>query len=463
MSSASPTSSNRGGRKKTTKSSTARSLSASQIARDPNQFETWSSHHNMDQVLFSDIPDALNQEVDSVMNVKSKIPKGWLDSLKSDHNGPIACRPEFVKFLEDARTACPDLFSDTDKPPPDKFLYDELVTVFGAWKGLREMKASEEKYSEADFAKACDIFRSPAVVLSRKRGQCAVALPQPLSTTNLNSAAIRVLNAKTVIPDNLMLIPRSYIRDLCESEGSPFKVLKGHPAVKEIESAEKGSAFSFQSTPCNTLPSSPGFEFISSIGEDKKPVHPLLEDAYRQNRMSIAAALRHLHSLGIDLPVFGLVWADGTVRAHVDWWKISPEDESQTLRIFSAPYPGPSTGEDDRERTTTSVFHEWRLDDPGHILQVHFLIRNIDHWTCNGFKDIVTAGINKLKKSIVDDRGKYVPWKRVGVLKAVRHPKEPSATTNSSSSPPPKRKPGRPRKSATNSPPPKRKPGRPRK
>ena len=45
----------------------------------------------------------------------------------------------------------------------------------------------------------------------------------------------------------------------------------------------------------------------------------MLEDAYRQNRMSTASAVRHLHSLRIDVPVFGLVWANGTVRAHVDW------------------------------------------------------------------------------------------------------------------------------------------------
>ncbi|KAF8917648.1 hypothetical protein CPB85DRAFT_1215048 [Mucidula mucida] len=428
------------------------------IARDANHFETWSSRQNMDQVLFSDIPDALKADVTSVMNVKSKIPKGWLDSLKTDHKRPI---PEYVKFLEEARTTCPDLFSsDSDNPPPDDFLYQELFAVFRAWKRLRKMKASGEKYSEADFAKAYvsihrhlpshlragryDFFRSPAIVHSEQRAQCVVSLPQPLST-DLCSTEVRVLNAKTVIPDNLLLIPRSYISDLCESQGSPFKVLKGHKTVKKTGSAEKGSAFSFQSTPCSALPSSPGFEFVSSIWEDKKPVHPLLADAYRQNRMSIAASLRHLHSLGINLPVFGLVWADGTVRAHVDWCKTA-EDESQTIRILSAPYPGPPS-EDDHKRT--NVFHEWRLENPAHILQVHFLIQNIDHWTCHGFKDIVTDGINNLKKSIVDDGGKYVPWRRVGVLKAVKHhrtAKELSATSNSVASTPPKRKAGRPRK-----------------
>jgi hypothetical protein len=35
--------------------------------------------------------------------------------------------------------------------------------------------------------------------------------------------------------------------------------------------------------------------------------------------MSTAAALRHLHSLYVEAPVFGLLWSDGSVRAHVDW------------------------------------------------------------------------------------------------------------------------------------------------
>ena len=45
----------------------------------------------------------------------------------------------------------------------------------------------------------------------------------------------------------------------------------------------------------------------------------MLNDAYRQNRMSTAAAVRHLHSVHVKAPVFGLVWSDGRVRAHVDW------------------------------------------------------------------------------------------------------------------------------------------------
>ena len=78
--------------------------------------------------------------------------------------------------------------------------------------------------------------------------------------------------------------------------------------------------FRFQASPATQFPSSPGFEFVGAFLEDKKPGFDMLEFAYRQNRMSCAAALRHLHSFRIEAPVFGLIWADGKVRAHVDWY-----------------------------------------------------------------------------------------------------------------------------------------------
>lgn len=56
-------------------------------------------------------------------------------------------------------------------------------------------------------------------------------------------------------------------------------------------------------------------------------------DAYRQNRMATASALRQLQCMGIRAPVLGLIWANGTVRAHVDWWE---ENEKENLKV-SAP------------------------------------------------------------------------------------------------------------------------------
>jgi hypothetical protein len=58
----------------------------------------------------------------------------------------------------------------------------------------------------------------------------------------------------------------------------------------------------------------------------------MLEDAYRQNRMSTAAAVRHLHSLHVKAPIFGLVWSDESVRAHVDWC-VSKEQEPPVRAI----------------------------------------------------------------------------------------------------------------------------------
>ena len=135
---------------------------------------------------------------------------------------------------------------------------------------------------------------------------------------SLKSAAalLRVLNASTVIPDCAVFIPATHLQSLSGSVSSPFNKL----SRSKFAGAGTGEqSFSNQCTPSAQLQNIPGFEFVSSFWEDKKPVHGMLEDAYRQNRMSTVAAARHLHSLHIIAPVFGLVWANGTVRAHVDW------------------------------------------------------------------------------------------------------------------------------------------------
>jgi hypothetical protein len=151
---------------------------------------------------------------------------------------------------------------------------------------------------------------------------CTISLPQPIHTSNLEPLSARILNAKSAIPDCAVMIPADKIRSLSHSARSPFKVLKSHPAVATAGSASRGSSFRFQSTPCAQLPDTPGFEVASSFWEDKKPVHQLLEDAYRQNRMATASAVRHLRSLHVKAPIFGLIWANGTVRAHVDWCNV---------------------------------------------------------------------------------------------------------------------------------------------
>jgi len=151
---------------------------------------------------------------------------------------------------------------------------------------------------------------------------CTMSLPQPLLRSNLSSQALRILNAKTVVPDCAIFLPAVVVRPLSHSAKSPFKVIKGQASGAKIGSPSRGSSFRFQSTPRAQLPDTPGFEFVSSIWEDKKPVHQMLEDAYRQNRMATASAVRHLHSLRIKAPVIGLVWSHGTVRAHVDWCKV---------------------------------------------------------------------------------------------------------------------------------------------
>jgi solute carrier family 25 carnitine/acylcarnitine transporter 20/29 len=93
------------------------------------------------------------------------------------------------------------------------------------------------------------------------------------------------------------------------------------------------------------------------------------------------------------------------------------------------------------------MFHEWLLDKPGDILQVYFLIRNIDKWTVGKFRERVEHGVGELVKAIVHKKQKFSPWRRVGDLSTGLGRKENiniSTTVTSSSSaatpPPPKPK-----------------------
>lgn len=154
---------------------------------------------------------------------------------------------------------------------------------------------------------------------STHRNHCTISLPQPSADFSRTTEAVRVLNTKTAIPDCGIFLPAKSVQGLSHSAQSPFKVLKIHPTVTNVGSTSTGSSFRYQATPSSSLPNTPGFEFASSFWEDKKPLHQMLEDAYRQNRMSTTSAVRHLNSMHVNAPVFGLVWANGTVRAHVDW------------------------------------------------------------------------------------------------------------------------------------------------
>lgn len=158
------------------------------------------------------------------------------------------------------------------------------------------------------------------MILKRfSRNQCTISLPQQLPHVPLTTSSVRVLRAKSVVPDSSVFIRASSIRPLSLPRASPWKSLNNNAKVRKHCTELSESAFRYQSTPCAQPPEHPSFEFASSFWEDKKPNCELLETAYRQNRMATTSAVRHLKSLGVQAPVFGLVWANGTVRAHVDW------------------------------------------------------------------------------------------------------------------------------------------------
>lgn len=75
--------------------------------------------------------------------------------------------------------------------------------------------------------------------------------------------------------------------------------------------------------------------------------------------------------------------------------------------MFSAPY---DSGDSDER-----VFHSWELDRPEGILQVYFLVRNIDVWTGTRFRERVVGGISAFCEGVANNNEEYVPWKRTSV------------------------------------------------
>ncbi|KAJ8083810.1 carnitine transporter [Marasmius tenuissimus] len=388
-----------------------RAPSASEIARNVKNFETWSTHQNLEQAEFSDLPLDLVEDVKSVFSTTARIPLSWVEEDSADYEWITSrASPEFLSFLSNAYKGDPDLFFDDKEKETDVFkLFLSLGRVFSVWERLMLMIDSSEKWSEADYvANVYAPLRSPAITESTQRVQPRLSLPQPPISKRLGTEAARVLRTKIVIPDCAVLIPASSIQHLSSSTSSPYHKLK-----RADKSANGSSTFCFQTTICDSLPDRPSFQVASSFWEDKKPVHHSLEDAYRQNRMSSAVALRQLHFLHVQAPVIGLVWCQGIVRAHVDWHNSADSDEPPT--ILSAPY-----AKSDRAERNGKGF-EWRLERPQDLLQVHFLIRNIDRWTTTRFRERVEEGIGKLVDHVVTKKAPFQAWRRCGEISSKNH------------------------------------------
>ena len=172
------------------------------------------------------------------------------------------------------------------------------------------------------------------LLLLKTSTQSSIHLPQHTARcVRPSRLTTRVLKAKTVMPDGSIFIRSNSIFSLSNKKSSPYKKIDRHESTRKTCWHEGGDMFRFQASPSTQFPSTPGFEFVGAFLEDKKPGYDMLEFAYRQNRMSCAAALRHLHSFCIQAPVFGLIWADGKVRAHVDWYSHPETNNPVSARI----------------------------------------------------------------------------------------------------------------------------------
>ncbi|KZW00459.1 hypothetical protein EXIGLDRAFT_830850, partial [Exidia glandulosa HHB12029] len=283
-----------------------RALSASQIAQSVAKFDNWSTHQACTAACLADLPQHMKEDVQRVFDVKGVIPFAYIDK-KSEVYARVL--PHLRKFLKSAWTKRPELFSKSAEPC-DKML-GHLYSILTAWKQLATLQGSSQRQTEADYAgQVYNFIRTPAVSLSRVRLQCPIALPEPLSQ------APESISPRSLIPDAAVFVRSSQLAELSGHKESAFKTLKKADAGPLGRS---GSKIRDQMSPAATLPDKERFEFVGSIWEDKKPDQTLIDNAWRQNRMATAAIARQNHAFSVDSPVFGLVWGEGSVRAHVDW------------------------------------------------------------------------------------------------------------------------------------------------
>ncbi|KAH9897982.1 hypothetical protein C8Q73DRAFT_683286 [Cubamyces lactineus] len=395
------------------KSRRDRCLSPCQVAKDPSQFETWSAYQNCEEVDYAnDLPDVLRPHAVEVFRLVGQLPLKCMDKKSKCYRNLVRnASPEFIDFLASAHASASELFSeDVAYDDEMRAVLDNLRTIFTAWKSAEAMRKSTRKFSETEYAmKVYTLVRTSAVERSVARLQHSICLPQPAPTHKLTPEAIRTLNAKIAKPDGLLFIPTVRLAELCEMEQSPYKVLS-RSLRRKSGTVGGESSFRYQSTLCAKLPDARVFEIAGVFWEDKKPSQDELHTAYRQNRMATTAALRQLHALNVRAPVFGVVWAEGKVRAHVDWWQV--KGETGEVMIYSAAYSGPPTK---KERRLSGAFHEWDLAKPEDIIRVFLLMRNLDRWMTGAFCDAVVAGVTDLASKV--QLGYTIPpWRRSGDL-----------------------------------------------
>ncbi|KIY45773.1 hypothetical protein FISHEDRAFT_48595 [Fistulina hepatica ATCC 64428] len=391
------------------------------IAKNLNHFETWSDYQGCVQCDYTDIPEDIKQHADRVFDVAGRIPRGWADEESSSYEQFLhLAPPEGLRhFIKEAYKVAPDLFFDEVAS-----LCDTLRQVHKAWERLTEMESNQrllgEKYSEADYElNVYNIIRATAITHSRLQGQRRICLPQPMHEEGMSATERRILSTKVIVPDCCVStsLPSN---SASASFLARFRTLSRDRSIKNWGRGHERCKFRFQATPCDNIREPPSFEFISSVWEDKKPAHAMLDDAWRRNRMATASVCRHLHSLKVRAPVFGLVWADATVRVHVDWCVDTSED---TLRVCSAPYnPYASRNGNDSKRrirrdkhrvqhdSKRRLYHDYCLTNPGDLLRLYFLIVNIDAWTLDGFLRLISAGLDELERDTTAYRG----WRHVG-------------------------------------------------
>ncbi|KAH7107184.1 hypothetical protein BKA62DRAFT_632127 [Auriculariales sp. MPI-PUGE-AT-0066] len=373
-------------------------LSVSEIARNTAHFQRWAHHHHHSAASMDDLPPDMLKQVERIFNTRGRLPYAVIDKTSDYHSALKLLSPDLLVFLEAAYSQDPGLFSSNSEPA--SHIYHDLTLVYEAWAQEMLMGSSNVIWSEADRANSVySLIRKAGIRKNRLRHQCRLGLPKSRSSDKAKGAD--VLAARVAIPDAVLYLPRTQLEELWKNRDSPYNVLATHNSA---------IPFNHNSTPAAKAPQRQSFEFASSVWEDKKADHAGVEDAYRQNQMSTTALARHLRAFKVPAPVIGLVWAEGSVQAHVDW----VERKSEKVSVFSARYSPPRA--DNRRisgasAASSSPDFAWNLKKEADILSVFLLVRNIDEWTSTKFRDLIIRKVTKFAQHVQEGKVEFAVWK----------------------------------------------------
>ncbi|KAF8500657.1 hypothetical protein BU17DRAFT_102422 [Hysterangium stoloniferum] len=301
--------------------------------------------------------------------------------------------------------------SDYDNLPSDESLFDktelsatqlaESTEHFAIWELLHgcQEAAFEDiplKYKDclAVFDVNMESYLADEVYLGASQYDGLFALAGAVKTSDpwSLSAPIYDLSIEDAMsPLNMQVLAVSQVQP---TAACFIPLDKGHNQHKRVDSAglPVDSNIYYENASPLVHPKRPAIAsavFLSAdiIGHDK----PSFNIMWRYNRLATTSLMREACSLGIDVPILGILLRDNLVAIHIDWY----EEKTEDIQFNSAFIP--SQPEEMDIRT-------WDLSQPQEARAFASILSNLRQYTWGTFATTVNNSVRSCSLS-------FKPWK----------------------------------------------------